>query len=426
MSTRTPCPLPRVAAIAATLVALVLHPIASAGDEEPDTIQLIVVDRSGISAPEEPMPTLYIASNANGWDPGSDGTDELAISLDSDDFAWVFDLARDVASRPGFQFKFTRGSWDTVEVDDNGADIPNRTLEDHDTANAAQIVLVIHGFADQRGTRWPLVSPARESTVLGEVDVFTLHSDTLPRRPTIRVWIPPGYHEPANAERRYPVMYMHDGQNVFDARTSFAGEWGMDETVTALVDAGSIEPLIVVGIDNAGDSRAAEYNPPDTEWNGRGNYADRYVAFIADELMPVINERYRTRAGPEHTGLGGSSFGGNATLYAVVARPGLFSRALIESPAVAAFEGALLGAARAHSGPWPQRVFIGVGTRETAARAEAEAYIESVKRLDRILRGAGLGSDRLRLVVEEGAEHNEPAWARRLPEAMTFLWSEPD
>ena len=422
--------IPSILTAAATLVAAAFFCAspapAGAADEETDILRLIVEDKSGMFA-ESPNPEakLFIASSANGWNPGAEANTSLALPGGPNDraFRWVFDVPRAVAARRDVQFKFTRGSWATVEVSADGADIPNRTLEGLDPANADEIRLVLHGFADQRGTRWQTHAPAgSDSTVTGHLDVFTTHSESLDTNRAIRVWLPPDYFEPDAADRRYPVMYMLDGQNVFDAATSFAGEWGMDETATTLIEAGEIEPLIVVGIDNGGPERAAEYNPPDTSYQGRPNHGDRHLAFLVDELMPLINERYRTKTGHEHTGLGGSSFGGNATIYAFSARPGVFSRALVESPAVVVSEGELLERVRTDRTALPERVFIGVGTREVAAQARADAYLDAVRVLDDTLRERGLTDERLRLVVVEGAEHNEQAWAARLPDAMRFLW----
>lgn len=404
--------------------------IGSAAGQTPEPappLRILVEDRSGMWSADEPLPTLYLASSANAWNPGADPSNDSLTLVGGEApgaaRAWEFLVPREVASRRDFQFKFTRGEWATVEVAENGSDISNRTLEGQDPEHAAEIRLVLHGFADQRGTRWQHLAPAgAKSSVTGHLDVFTVHSLKLDTNRAVRVWLPPDYFEPASGERRYPVMYMLDGQNVFDAATSFAGEWGMDETATALITEGAIEPLIVVGIDNGGPDRAAEYNPPYTSYQGRQNSGDRHLDFLVDELMPLINERYRTRTGPEHTGLGGSSFGGNATLYALSARPGVFSRALVESPAVIVSERKLLEHLRSDTGELPRRVFIGVGSAESAARADAASYVDAVRELEAILRTRGLTDERLRFVVVEGAMHNEQAWAARLPEAMRFLW----
>lgn len=393
----------------------------------PHLVRILVEDCSGLTPPDHPLPPLYLATSIANWDPAGvrcfDTVQYQRHDPDSTFRGWVFELAYDAASRRDFQFKFTRGTWATVEVDANGADIPNRTLEGVDLDDPHGVRLAVEGFADQRGTRWPAAPATRASTVTGHLDVFTIATDHLTRRPTIRVWLPPGYDDPANADRHYPVMYMHDAQNLFDAATSFKGEeWGVDETLTSLIDEHKVPPLIVVGIDN-GPDRAGDYNPPYTESDGHKNHADRYLAFITDDLMPLIDERYRTRTGPENTGIGGSSYAGNVTLYAMMARPGVFGRALVESPAAFIDDNAIIDHMRATDpDTWPARVFIGVGTTETPDPEVAAKFVRSTRALAAILRDDGLTDDRLRLDVEDGAVHSESAWAHRLPEAMQFLW----
>lgn len=385
-----------------------MAPHAHAGD----LIRVVVLDESGLVAEGEARPPLYLASSVNGWNPAARRCDEIHPDR------WVF-LVDPRTIGDAFQFKFTRGGWDTVEVDSNLQDIANRRLPPPRGEAAApttvEVRLVVEGFADQRQAQTP------SSTVTGTLEIFRFSSEVLGNERSIRVWLPPGYAE-AKAER-YPVFYLNDGQNLFDEATSFIGiEWGVDETATALIKAGEIPPLIVVGIDNGGAARAQEYNPPGTQFGGRQNHADRYMRFVIDELMPRINERYRTKTGPAHTGFGGSSFGGNITLYASMAHPGLFDRALIESPASWIGDGVLLRMARAHDGAWPQRVFVAMGDDEYGEDTRDRELVQLARDIGSALEGHGLDASRLRLVIGPGAKHNEGAWAERLPLAMRFLW----
>ena len=220
---------------------------------------------------------------------------------------------------------------------------------------------------------------------------------------------------------------MHDGQNCFDEATSaFGDEWRIDETLTELIASGEIEPLIVVGIDNAGVARAAEYNASYTSFRGLQPYGEKYVAMLVDELMPEIQRRYRVRTGPEHTSLGGSSFGGNITMLAAMERPGVFGRLLIESPAVPVVGPKFLETILefGEDSRWTPdddgfigRVFIAMGTGETGN----EAYNRQLVELMEELRQAFAEEDH-RIVVEDGAIHNERAWAGRFPEAARFLF----
>src|SRR5437667_4273855 len=146
------------------------------------------------------------------------------------------------------------------------------------------------------------------------------HSRVLGNRRDVLVFLPPGYRH--FSSRRYPVLYLHDGQNIFDAATSFAGvEWGVDETAQRLIHRKLIEPLIIVAVANMGEDRVHEYAPTPgiIEAKGRRKKRSRglarlYGRFLMEELKPFIDRNYRTRRGPTFTGLGGSSLGGRRTM----------------------------------------------------------------------------------------------------------------
>jgi enterochelin esterase-like enzyme len=241
----------------------------------------------------------------------------------------------------------------------------------------------------------------------GSVDVLHFHSSILDADRTVRVW------QPDHTRRgvRYSVLYLNDGQNLFrdGDPDSGGGGWRADDTAARLIDEGRIDPLIVVGIDNAGDeSRGVDYLPPT---------ADRYLRFIVDELMPFIDKKYPTLAGPAHNGFGGSSYGAACAFYAALSRPGAFGRLLLESPSVGAGNGVMMEQARTTTN-WPERIVIGIGTGE----GRGGRGPNSVQELGDILTHAGLGDDRLKIVVQEGGRHNEASWAARFPDALTFLF----
>ncbi len=251
---------------------------------------------------------------------------------------------------------------------------------------------------------------------------------------TLRILVPPGYDATANRARRYPVLYLNDGQNLFDAATStFTGrEWRVDETVGELTAAGRIPPLIVVGIDHGGRrERFREYfpwvdsflSPPEPDPQG-----DRYPAFLVDEVLPFVEARYRVDRDPAHRGIGGSSAGALAAINTVVTRPGVFGRLLVESPSIYVDDAHILKTA-AGVNTWPDRVFLGAGTMEGPRRpcapddaAEPEV-VADLRRFAALLRRAGVAEARIRTVVTPCATHDEEAWARRLPEALTFLYA---
>jgi len=237
----------------------------------------------------------------------------------------------------------------------------------------------------------------------------------------LRVWLPPDYD--GWGDTRYPVLYLNDGQNLFEPATAFAGvDWQVGETATRLIAEEKIRPLIIVGIDNT-KNRASEYIPYKSKdpkvLNAKG---DCYPDFLQREVMPLIEERYAVLRGSANTGLGGSSLGGLITLYTQLAAPGVFGRLLIESPSLFVANGKILKqSARLRN--WPQRIYLGVGTHEVGNTDKDAETVDDVRELESILRLAGLDDQRLKVLVEESAAHNEAAWAARFPEALEFLFS---
>lgn len=239
---------------------------------------------------------------------------------------------------------------------------------------------------------------------------------------TLVVYLPPSYE--ADEERGYPVLYMHDGQNLFDQSTSFSEEWHVDETMEGLSREG-IE-AIVVGIANTGQ-RLAEYSPFADYHHGAGR-GDQYLAFLADTVKPLIDRDFRTLPGREHTGIMGSSMGGLISLYAFFRCPHLFSFAGVMSPSLWYADSAIFPFIR--RAPYvPGKIYLDVGTRELGgspekreARRRSRRYYASVRRLKRLLVKKGYRPRHTLLMVEEQwAGHHEPAWARRLPDALRFL-----
>ena len=261
---------------------------------------------------------------------------------------------------------------------------------------------------------------------LGKLWLHELNSEIFGNTRLVRVWLPPDYDGLGAAG--YPVLYLNDGQNLFDPATAFAGvHWQAGETAARLIAEKKIRPLIIVGIDNT-KSRACEYVP----YRSRDPRVLKpqgkcYPAFLQREVMPLIEERYSVLKGPENTGLGGSSLGGLITLYTQLAAPGVFGRLLIESPSLSVAKGKILAECRRFR-DWPERMYVGMGTRETGDQAKDAMIVESVHELETILRAAaGLdeyaNDKRYKVRIDEGATHNESAWAARFPEALEFLYS---
>jgi predicted alpha/beta superfamily hydrolase len=270
---------------------------------------------------------------------------------------------------------------------------------------------------------------ACRSTASGDLRLHTLESQIFGNTRTVRVLLPPDYAAPANATRRYPVLYLLDGQNLFDACLSNVShrEWGVDETVYRLIASRAIPAMIVVGIDHAGKDRAHEYLPY-KDFVGEPSMAEpagkRFPDFLTEEVMPLVATHYRTLPGHANTGLGGSSYGGVATLYALLAKPQVFGYGLIESPTLWIGLGQLVR----DTGPLtarPNRVFVGFGGREGGEDARVTALLTGlIGTVEANFRAAGYDDRTFRYVLDPDAEHNEDAWAKRLPGALTFLFGD--
>jgi predicted alpha/beta superfamily hydrolase len=280
-------------------------------------------------------------------------------------------------------------------------------------------------------------APECRSSIVGTVRTITLQSKVFPGERTLRIWLPPGYD--TTGQRRYPVLYVLDGQNAFDSCTGYQGhEWKLDEVATRLISSGAISPIVIVGIDNAGARRANEYLPyadPFTPAAGQME-GDRMAAFLAGDVMPVVAASFRVSTDPAEIGLGGFSYGGVATLQTALSNPQLFGKALIESPSLQVGNGRLLRDA-ADAAMLPDRIYIGMGGEEAAIPPGAPPAIR--ERIARINAGLVVGAKRLRdrlataltgpivkLVIDPTAHHGEDAWAKRLPTALTFLFGSGD
>ncbi len=367
---------------------------------------------------------LFLASNANNWNPSDARWKLRPVSADQPG-RYSLDIPIAIIPQGVLEYKLTKGSWATVEVDADRRDIPNRVFQAADIKpgqSLHEVNISVPAFADERSDE------SDSSSVVGTLEIFDFTSEVLGNTRKVRVWLPEQYA--AETERRFGVLYMHDGQNCFDvATTAFGMEWRIDETMTGLIASGEVPPLIVVGIDNAGADRSWEYNASYTTFGDRKPYGEKYVAMLVDELIPEIERRYRVRTGPEHTALGGSSFGGNITMLAAMERPGVFGRLLIESPAVPVVGPRYLESIQkfGETHRWTPdteafsgRVFLAMGTRETGNEAYNQRLVTLMGEL-----GKAFERTTHRIVVEEGAVHNETAWARRFPDAMRFLFQEP-
>lgn len=252
-----------------------------------------------------------------------------------------------------------------------------------------------------------------------------LHSPQLDNDRYILAHLPPSYD---GSDRRYPVLYMHDGQNLFDNATSYAGEWGVDETMQRLAYEEGLE-AIIIALPNMGVERVDEYSPFNMPRLGGGRGYD-YMRFLAETVKPLVDATFRTLPEREHTGLMGSSLGGLISLYGYFSHIDTFGFAGVMSPSLWFGGDAIYDCVDA--APFRRgRIYLDAGTRELGEdlrqgmphkATSSRRYYASVRRMKRLLIRKGFRPVRDLLHVEEKwAGHSESSWGRRLPGAIRFF-----
>ncbi len=322
-----------------------------------------------------------------------------------------------------FEYKFTLGTWDREALGTSGTIMPNNQLLIAGNVEAS------HEIADFKKDPKEYFADWEGSGVEGRLVYWSdLDSEHLGPTRHVEIWLPPGYDDAPST--RYPVLYMHDGQNLFDPRIANTGvDWGVDEAVVELVEEGTIPPIIVVGVWNTAD-RGSEYSP----WHGAPDYA----RFLIEELMPRVNAEFRTLTGPENTAVMGSSMGGLLSFYLVTNHPGVFgacgcisthfplSEAAVAEyfPAVDTPENPdetpyiVRDIERGLTVPDGARYWFDYGTE--GLDAEYRPTHEAVRAW---LLEQGL-VEKVDFVIRpyEGADHNETSWRARLRDPLTFLF----
>lgn len=264
-----------------------------------------------------------------------------------------------------------------------------------------------------------------DHTLTGNIQTHrAFRSRVFANRRDVLVYLPRGYRR--FSRMRYPVLYLQDGQNVFDAATSFAGvEWGVDETAQRLIRKNLIEPLIIVAVANTGEERIHEYAPTrgvidssaKRKKRSRG-LAKLYGRFLSEELKPFIDKKYRTKPEAEFTGLGGSSLGGLLTLSLGLWLPHVFQRLLVMSPSVWWDDQVILKMIEQIDDKLPLKIWLDTGTHEPGwerARTLRDALVEKGWKL----------FDDLQYLEVEGSDHSEGAWSARVDPALRFLYPPP-
>lgn len=338
-----------------------------------------------------PSYPVYLAGSFNNWNPGQkesqlikDSRGVLSITL--------------AAPQGKYEYKITRGSWETAESGADGGALENRMVE---IVSDTTIEIAIQHWADH----FPKV--AKRSTANDRVKIIStnFYIPQLKRYRRVWVYLPQDYE---GSRKKYPVLYMHDGQNVFEDSTSFSGEWGVDEALDSLEKTwGS---MIVVAVDNGGDKRLNEYSPYDMQRFGRGE-GDEYVDFLVKTLRPYINRQYRTKKEGKHNYIAGSSMGGLISFYALLKYPKKWGGAGVFSPAfwiVPQLKQTVIDRGKKVRG----RIYFYAGQQE------GDTMVPDMLAVFQSLHGRSKA--KLISVIRSEGKHNEATWRKEFP--LFYQW----
>lgn len=377
--------------------------------ESDDVRVRIEVHLSEVAAAEAGNSDIYVAGNVPAlgvWRPDGLKLHRESEGLFSGEFAAV--------AGSDIQFKVTRGTWRTVERDGRGGDVANRRIRVLPPEGGGPVKAVVEV------ARWSS-GGVQESSITGQVvQLGPQRSAFLRRARRVTVWLPEGYSESGD---RYPVLYLQDGQNVFDAATAaFGVEWRVDETAARLIRDDRIMPVIVVAIWNSVE-RTDEYTVTSDEKLVAGGRGADYIRFLVQELKPLIDASYRTKSERQFTWIGGSSLGALISMHACMQQPEVFGGCLAFSPSLGWDREQILKQLDSAAG-WPKdvRLWVSMGSAEGADEGACAVNLQRARRLFRQLQPeAGGITGRWCFREFAGAGHNEKSWSEQFPESLEWL-----
>ncbi len=338
-----------------------------------------------------PSDSIYAAGNFNNWNPASR---PFLFNKTNDGFSLVVEDIKAGA----YSFKLTKGSWQRVECNANGTDINNRAVEiNNDTTIVCEVLAWRAGDAERA-----VVSTASINVQMLDT---AFEIPQLNRKRTIRIYLPEGYK---NSTKRFPVLYMQDGQNLFDDATSGFGEWGVDESLDSLEKA-KRATCIVVGIDNS-SYRLTEYNPFYFERFGAGE-GNAYADFIAQTLKPFVDRNFRTLPQKESTLIAGSSMGGLIAYFTMLKYPEIFGKAGVFSPAFWTAD-SIRAYSNDRAAKTTGKVFFYMGAKE------GEQYINDMQEIAEAFGLKTTGT--AYAVIDAEGKHQEAFWRKWFPEFIRW------
>lgn len=338
---------------------------------------------------------IYISGDFEGWSGGRE-----QFKLKQEDSSYFISISN---YRETINFKFTKGNWDLVECKPNGNPIENRTYAFNKLNDT--ILVTVSNWNDPE-------NQSNQSTVAHNVHVFAEEFliPELDRKRKISIYLPPNYEA---SNESYPVLYLHDGQNVFDVSTSYAGEWEVDEILNKIHERTGFG-LIVVAIDHGEEQRLTEYSPWDHEEHGEGE-GDVYLNFVVNDLKPAIDKAYRTKPDAKNTAVIGASLGGLITHYAAFKYPDVFGKAGVFSPSYW-YSDKVYEQAKSHDKLVNSKLYFLMGD------LEGTEMISSFNKMIDLLEGSNFNAKNLKKNLVPEANHNEKLWRENFEDAISWLF----
>ena len=352
--------------------------------------QTVTFRITGLPSYHQPANPIFLAGSFNNWNPGNK---DYQLTKKGNEYQTSLQLPKGK-----YEYKVTRGSWENAECNAGGMIAENRVLT---VVSDTTIDLEVMQWADH------FPATPKRSTASKNVRIVdtAFYIPQLNRYRRIWIYLPQSY---LASHKKYPVIYMQDGQNLFDEATAFSGEWGVDETLDTL--GAQVGECIVVGIDNGKEKRLNEYSPYDMAQYGKGE-GEEYAAFLANTLKPFIDKKYRTKKCRKHRFIAGSSMGGLISFYTMLQYPKIFGGAGIFSPSfwiVPQLKEGLEAKAKRVKG----KIYFYAGMQESASMVPDMLYV--LEQMD------AHSKAKMTSVIRASGKHNEATWKEEFP--LFYKW----
>ena len=352
-----------------------------------------------LTTPIDDRRPVYIVGNFNNWTPEQIRFKMTRVSKGR----FMLTFPSDIHLPHCLEYKYVRGGWENQELDTFGNPTHNHVVENP------------HGCVRDFVARWSNYGLTFTPSFLPKIHVVSpaFYSPELKKSRRVVALLP--YNYDTQTEKRYPVLYLQDAQNLFDDKSPY-GNWGIDKKLAVLAERG-MGDIIVIAVDHGGETRINEYLPP-TKMPELGQSEGRkYVKFLSKTLKPHIDAKFRTLTDRLHTGIGGSSMGGLISIYAGLIYPETFGRLMIFSPSLWAVQNAPFAAIRFFK-PIPTRIYAYAGDKE------GSTVVPNVRNFQKAIQSQGFDDTKIgfKLVVDPNGLHNEKRWGEEFPKAVEWLF----